>query len=418
MFYAHAVANRSLLVAFLFLTLASSSLAAIPMVKQGFIDLSSTDLDNGRIALRGDWYYFEKQLLSPQEVTLSPKNFIEFPKTWNEINGSGSGYATYALYILAPKDIKSLALEIPQIYSSYQLWVNGVSIANNGKIGKTVDEMTPQWLPQTISFENSRDTIQLVLQVANFHHHLGGSKDPIYLGTSEMMQEHRSLSVTSNLAESALLALLAIGFLVTYFTLSTRKKVIVYFSLLCMTWSLRVGFSNLYVFISFMPDFDWYSLVRIEYVLFFLTMIWAILYVSQIFVKEENKFFRYFLVASNTFFIAFTLLSSTTSFTRWITVYLSFAGILLVYSAVMVLRSWINQRVGSTYLTISILLGVAVFGYDVYAYEGFSNYNPIIFSASYMTILSLMGIVLLKHLNVIKSSQKSISKLTYKDLYK
>ncbi len=418
MYYTQAAANKCLLVAFLFLTLVTSGIADTPVVKQGFIDLSSADLGNGQIALRGDWYYFEKQLLSPQEVTLAPKTFVEFPKTWNEINGSGSGYATYALYILTPKDVISLALEVPQIYSSYQLWVNGVAIANNGKIGKTVDEMIPQWMPQTVSFENSRDTVQLVLQIANFHHHLGGSKDPIYLGTSEMMQEHRSLSVTSNLAESALLALLAIGFLVTYFSLSTRKKVIAYFSLLCMTWSLRVGFSNLYVFISFMPDFDWYSSVRIEYVLFFLTMIWAILFLSRIFVKEENKFFRYFLVASNTFFIAFTLLSSITSFTRWITVYLSFAGILLMYSAVMVLRSWINQRVGSTYLTISILLGVVVFGYDVYSYEGLSNYNPIIFSAGYMTIFSLMGIVLLKHLNVIKSGQKSISKLTYKDLYK
>ena len=60
----------------------------------------------------------------------------------------------------------------------------------------------------------------------------------------------------------------------------------------------------------------------------------------------------------------------TVLFTRWIAVYLSFCGILLVYSAVIVLRAWINQRTGSTYLTISILLGILVFGYDVYAYEG------------------------------------------------
>ena len=51
-------------------------------------------------------------------------------------------------------------------------------------------------------------------------------------------------------------------------------------------------------------------------------------------------------------------------------------------------------------------------------YEGVFGYNPLIFSAGYITIFSLMGIVLLVHLHVIKSSRKSISKLTYKDLYK
>ena len=398
--------------------LSPSKLAATPVVQQGFIDVRTSDIDQNRISLRGSWFYFENQLLSPQEVIHAPKTFLEFPKAWNETRVNGLGYGTYAIYILAPKEINSLALELPQIYSSYQLWVNGQSMASNGKVGKTAEETVPQWMPQTVSFENSGDTIQVVLQIANFHHHLGGSKDPIYLGSSELLQGHRHLSVTANLAESALLALLAIGFLITYFTLSTRKKVIMYFALLCLTWSVRVGFSNLYIFISFIPDFDWHSMVRIEYATLFLTMIWSILFLSRVFVKEENKIFRYFLVGCNCIFIAFTLIAAPTSFTRWITVYLTFCAILLVYSAVIVLRAWINQRTGSTYLTISILLGLLVFSYDVYAYEGFSTYNPIIFSAGYMTIFSLMGIVLLKHLNIIKSSRQSISILTYKDLYK
>ena len=63
------------------------------------------------------------------------------------------------------------------------------------------------------------------------------------------------------------------------------------------------------------------------------------------------------------------------------------------------------------------LLGLVVFGYDVFAYEGFFAYNPIIFSAGYISIFSLMGVVLV-HLEVIRSKGKSISKPTYKDLYK
>ncbi len=329
----------------------------------------------------------------------------------------GSGYSTYALSVRVPADVRSLALEIPQIYSSYSLWVNKRLMAVNGRVGKSQEETVPQWMHQTVSFENPGDTLTLVLQIANFHHHLGGSKDPIYLGSSELLQSYRSMAVASNLIESGILALIAVGFLIIYLWME-KKRVIMYFALLCLTWSVRVGFSNLYVFISFLPDFNWHLMIWIEYTTLFLTMIWAILFLSRLFSKEENKIIRYLLVGSNCFFIAFTTLSSPVSFTRWIPVYLTSCGILLVYGTVTVLRAWINQRKGATYLTISILLGLLVFGYDVFAYEGLFSYNPIIFSAGYVAIFSLMCVVLLLHLNIIKTKRPSISILTYKDLYK
>ena len=417
MLYLSARAKSLLLVSFLVL-LGPASIIAGP-AQNGLLDLRGADLNKGRVSLTGQWYFYENQLLAPREVAAALKSFDEFPKIWNDgrKSGTGYGYATYRLYVLPPGDIKTLALELPQIYSSYALWINNKLVAGNGTVGTSEEETVPQWMPQTVSFENPGDTLQLVLQIANFHHYKGGIKDPIYLGSAELLQRHRSMAVASNLIESVVLALIAIGFLITYL-FRDQKKVVLYFALLCLTWALRVGFSNLYVFISLMPDFNWYAMIRIEYCTLFLTMIWAILFLSRVFPKEQRQILKYLLVVSNIFFIAFALLASPVSFTKWIPVYLIFCALLLLYGVVLVLRAWINERAGATYLTISILLGLLVFGYDVFAYEGFFAYNPIIFSAGYVSIFSLMGVVLLVHLDIIKSKGKSISKLTYKDLYK
>lgn len=416
----HLARAKSLLLIPILVFLGSELLLASPFyAKNGMLDVRGADLNKSRVSLAGQWYFYESGLLAPQEVAAVMKTFDEFPKTWNDVrkSGTGSGYATYMLYILPPGDIKTLAIELPQIYSSYALWINYKLVAGNGTVGTSAEETVPQWMPQTVSFENAGDTLQLVLQISNFHHYKGGIKDPIYLGSAELLQHHRSMAVASNLIESAVLALIALGFLITYF-LKNQKKVVLYFALLCLTWAVRVGFSNLYVFISLMPDFNWYAMIRIEYCTLFLTMIWAILFLSRVFPKEQYRIPKYILVVSNSFFIAFTLFAAPVSFTHWIPVYLTFCAFLLGYGVVLVLRAWINERAGATYLTISILLGLLAFGYDVFAYEGFFAYNPIIFSAGYISIFSLMAVVLLVHLELIKSKSKSISKLTYKDLYK
>jgi 7TM diverse intracellular signalling len=412
------VRTKSSLLCFLILLTTISISKANPIAASGFLDLRSVDLKTNRVALQGQWYYFENQLVGPQEIIPSGNMIASFPKLWNDNADAknGQGYATYALFILMPKEIKSLAVEIPQLYSSYSLYANNNLVAVNGKVGKTKEETIAQWMPQTVTFENNSDTLKIVLQIANFHHYKGGAKDPVYLGAAESMQSKRSMAVIANLIESISLALISISFLCIYFFWD-KKKIIMYFALLCLTWAIRVGFSNLYIFISFWPDFNWNIMVRIEYITLFLTMIWGILFLGRVFPKEQNSIVKYLLVLCNCVFLGYALFAAPVDFTHWLTVYLTLCAILLVYATFVVLWGWINQRTGANYLAASMLLGLSIFSYDVFSYKGFFYYNPIIFSVGYISLFSLMGVVLLLNLNILKSKQKSITKLTYKDLY-
>jgi hypothetical protein len=341
-----------------------------------------------------------------------------FPKTWNEIKGTrnGTGFATYQLSVLVPKGIKSFALEIPQIYSSYELWVNGKSVAGNGKVGISEEETLPQWKPQTVLLQNAGTTLNILLQVANFHHNKGGSKDPIYLGTAEMLMQKRTLSVWSNLAEALLLTLMGLGFLFIYWG-TDKKRITAYFALLCLTWAVRSVFSNLYLFISLVPDFNWNVMIRIEYVTLFLSLIWAMLFTYRLFPNESSNALKYLLVGINILYILFALFTKPLQFTQYLPVYLFTCGFVLLYCVVIVVRAWINERIGVLFLIISLLLGVAIFAYDLFAYEGFFAYNSVIFSIGYLIVFMLMAPSLLLHLKILTSKAKPSNVLTYKDLY-
>jgi hypothetical protein len=237
------------------------------------------------------------------------------------------------------------------------------------------------------------------------------------MGTAEKMQFKRTIATISNLTETIALFLVSVLFFFIYFS-RTKKTVTLYFALLCLTWSIRSVFSNMYLGISFFPDFDWTTMVRIEYVALYLTMIWAILFLSQIFQNEANVFFMYALVFCNVIFTIFTLFSSPLSFTQWLNIYLAASAILLIYGGFTVVRAWVNERVGSGLLTISTILGLNIFAYDIFVYEGFSSYDPFIFSLGYISIFLLMGWALLMHLGLTKSKASPTTRLTYDDLYK
>ena len=131
-----------------------------------------------------------------------------------------------------------------------------------------------------------------------------------------------------------------------------------------------------------------------------------------------NQFIKYGLIALVVSFVAITLISQPVLFTRWLNVYLAVSGIILFYAAMVVIKALINDRIGSGFLTVSLFLGILIFTYDIFAYEGFFAYTDLIFSGGYTLLFTMMGFGLLVHLKIMKSKARPTNKLTYSDLYK
>ena len=384
-----------------------------PQAEKGTLDARAWDFTKQKIALNGNWRFYKNQFVLSTDTTNNPADISPFPEVWDQ----SVQYGTYHLVVVLPADTGKYAIQLPQIYSSYELWVNGKKIGDNGKIGTTKETTTPQWLPQVLSFEAENDSLSIVLHIANFYHFKGGSKEQLYLGNQTMLEDHYSMAVLSVQIESIGLALLGISFLLIYYLREERKKITLYFSLLCLSWAIRSEFSNIYVFISYFPEFDWATMVRIEYIMLFLTMIWAVLFLSRLFPNESNKIVKYVLVATNCIFIALAIVTSAVFFTRWLDFYLVVAAILLIFCTIIIIRAWINERSGVRFVVASVFLSLALFGYDITVYEGFFYYyNPLLFSFGYLAIFLMMGVSLFYHLQIFKGDGSS-GMLTYEDLY-
>jgi hypothetical protein len=386
-------------------------------VVNGVIDARHWEMSKTSLALSGYCKFFDHQLLSPSECKTAVGVVTEFPSLFKSKDKEGIGYATYLLTVIVPHGEKKLAISIPQVYSSYKLWINKDVVAENGVVAKTKEECKPQWKPQTVPFQSDSDTLSIVLQIANFNHAKGGIKELIYIGDASLMKFKRSVSEVSKFAESAALFTIGVFFLIIYF-IRGRNKATIYFSLLTITWAIRSLFSNLYLFISLYPDFDWATMVRIEYIALYMAMTWAVLFLTSLFHNEANIIIKYGLIFCNIIFTGFSIYSPPRVFTQGLNVYLIVSGILLFYGAYIVIRAWINERTGSGLLTLSVILGINIFGYDIFVYEGFSSYDPVIFSSGYVLIFLLMALALASHINLIKTRQTATTKLTYEDLYK
>ncbi len=392
------------------------NLMAQGKAESGVLDARFVNFSEQRLALNGHWTLFKNQLLSPLACEQQRGEISLYPALWNNAGNDGQGVGTYYLKVIVPDSTSVLALEIPQLYNSYKLWVNHELVASAGTVGMTKEETLPQWIYQTTTFHLSKDTLSIVLQLANFHHHKGGAKESIYIGSPERIITHKLWAFGSNLAAVVLLFAMGAVFLVFYM-LYRDKKVILFFALLCLTWSIRSAFSNLYPITYFFPDFSWDLQVRIEYLTLYNGVIWSVLFLHSLFHNIKKQVVMYLLVVINIFFVLFTLFTPPVVFTRWVEVYLAVAAIMIVYGAFIVVRALLNEQAGVYFLLTSLLLGALVFGYDVIAY-GSAGYNLVFLHIGYIVIFMLVTVALLLHLGIIKGYSKHANVLTYNEMFR
>ncbi len=366
----------------------------LPRVHKGVINLREWDFaEKGPLSLEGDWRFYWKQLAGPLETATLNPSYFHFPSVWNGQQAgnnplSGQGYATYSATVVLSHAPPVLSLELPDFYTSYQLWVNGKPVASNGEVGTTRKNSTPQWLPQTIVFPCANDTVELHLQVSNFYHRKGGSNDHIYLGLPDQMYRKREQAVITNIILFGGLGLIGFFFLILYLFFK-RDKAALYFAAICLTWALRSVLTNLYLFVNWFPQVDWELAVKIEYLTLYLTMMWGLLFIAKLFPEDTNALAKYILLTVNLIFILLTLATPAFTYSNLVPAYLVVAWIILGYVIIIVVRALVFERAGAWFAIGSIFLGVVMFGYDMLTYQGYWNFNPLLFNTGYLVVFFL-----------------------------
>lgn len=237
--------------------------------------------------LDGEWEFYWDTLLFPADfktgVALKPL-YTPFPETWNDLAAKGFpvaayGHGTYRLKIKLENTPPLLAFSMPDFYTSYQLWINGEEFSSNGKVGTSKETTEPYWLHITKPYVPLGDSLELVLQMANYTHRKGGPSAPIRFGTEELItMEKRKID---NFAFALFGSLMMCGlFLLGLFFFGQEDKAVLFFALFCIVHSYRMIGAGDYQLHYLLPALPFWIAIKLEYLALVLTitLLWEFVY--------------------------------------------------------------------------------------------------------------------------------------------
>ncbi|WP_157493896.1 7TM diverse intracellular signaling domain-containing protein [Fulvivirga imtechensis] len=374
--------------------------------RKGKLDISLVDFNQaGLVSLDGEWEFYWKQLLAPDDFKAfadPDPHYFAVPEVWNNKYAglqelAPEGYATYRLLLLRnDSERQLLSLSIPNVYTNYKLWINGVILSSNGNVGTEASLAKPQWEPVIKTFEASGETIEIILQVSNFHHARGGVHKSLKLGTPEAISKDRETAVVANMLLVGGLLILGAFFLV-FFLIRKGQRATMYFGALCLFWGIRSLFSNIYLVTSFFESTSWGLAVRVEYISLYLSMLWGMLFISSVFPNGMKALYKYILITINYCIISLTVILPPVFFTQLLPAYQFFIAVNLLYAVVVISRAIYEKQFEAWFSAASIIIGIGLFAYELTAYALVVKINLVFLNLGYLMIFFLNSLVLAYH---------------------
>ncbi len=350
---------------------ANTSITTPPKARNGIIDLRNESF-SGEIKLDGQWHFYWKHLLVPADTAIPKGSLIDFPHRWDGyiLNGQklpAYGYATYTLKVLLPADHGPFRIAMTDVYTAYQLYINGKPAAQNGKVGTSEDNFEPAWQYKTVDIPTGTDTLDIILQISNFVHSKGGTKKSIAIGKRDFMELSHNRADAIDLVLTGCLVMGGFFFLGLYL-LGNRDKAILLFALFTIIYSYRtVGIDN-YALHSIFPNISWYLGVRLEYMTLFVGIGLFGLYTRYLYPEDINHTTVKVVTLICLFFTAASLTLAPFYFTQLINPFLAVMLFCLLYIPYVYTVAYRNNRPGSLYALMSSVSLMCVFAISLLHY--------------------------------------------------
>ncbi|MCM3174892.1 ATP-binding protein [Paenibacillus sp. MER 99-2] len=372
----------------------------------GVLDLTQVQVSTNPQKLTGEWAFYWKELLSPEDIRVrseregNQNHWIDIPSSWlgYPLEGqqlSGTGYATFRLVIqLSEQDRNQrLALRLPSIFHAYKLWLNGELLAEVGKVGQDKSSMTPHLETKLLFFQPENDTVELVMQVANFNHKRGGITKVIELGGSNMLTVRTNLKIAADMFITA--SLLVIGiYNLLLFMLRRKDKAPLYFGLFTVLFGIRSLLGGEIMITQWFPHFPWELQFKIEYLILCVSGYIITMYFDCIFPQYVSRWFRLSTRIVTGAFCILVVVTPALIYTKLLLAIGVMVVLHMVYLMVGLVQAAMRRMEGALiFLLVSMVTLVTVVN-DFLYYSGWSvigNTAPLgllIFTFAQMILLS------------------------------
>ncbi|HUS87705.1 MAG TPA: sensor histidine kinase [Bacteroidales bacterium] len=343
--------------------LLSSSVSAQTKVIDGTFDLRGKGVPNDQIlSLAGHWEFYWEKHYSPDDFERGfvpyPDLFGKVPAYWTNYSDvlpeiTGSGFATYRLMILLPENYrKELIFRIPVFDSSCRVYFNGKAILTSGIPGEKESETSPGYKPFSYSLIPASDTIEIIINVSNYHHRRGGFWLPIKFGTREIVTLKTSRENFFNSSTAGML-ISFVGFFFLFFIMFKHDRSMLYFSITTLGVLIRSVSTGMFSIQSFF-DISWTWLIRLEYIGSYIAFIFALLYFNSLYPNRIARFLNPVLIVLFSLCIMTVMVTPVTVFSHTMLVFMPLIPVLLLY-----------------YMVYSFISLIRKPGYEVFIATGF-----------------------------------------------
>lgn len=356
-----------------------------PKAIDGVLDLTEWDFQNdGTIKLDGDWEFYWKQLIAPDDFITSSyphrTGWVKVPSVWNTYRVKNAllpkdGYATYRLTVHLPPSSETKALNVVLISTAYTLWVDGKKILANGRVGTDKSSMVPLWKPSFASFTHPGGTVEIVVQVSNFMHRRGGIRHSIVMGTELQIRQARETRLFWEHISFGCLCIMGL-YHFGLFLFRRNDLSFLYFSLFCLLIVLRTVTTGTHL-INIYTDVSWAWTMKIEYFSFYSCLPILTLFLNSLYPKENSGIIVRMSILVGVLFSLAVLGTPAHIYAKTLSVYQAITVLFAIYFSLVLVLAVFRKRTGSRIFLLGFLaLTVAAVNDILYS-------RMIIFTGSY-----------------------------------
>lgn len=225
------------------------------------------------LVLTGPWDFFNQSLLTPDQARKKKADSrIVLPKEYLDFQGTASLRIRIGISSKSIEEQHYFGLKIPYAASASKVWIDGVLRSSSGQFSP----FSPCYRPQEIFFQASGTEIEILIQLAEYHHRRLVINS-ILFGTADQIRglTHREL-IYDSLITGSLLLLALYHFMIFISYRHDRSNL--YFSLIAFVTALRCSVTQERILVRLWPDIPGELMMKLGFLPSFLLVPLLIFY--------------------------------------------------------------------------------------------------------------------------------------------
>jgi len=385
-------------------------------------DLSNKTFNDFNVYnIEGNWDFYWDTLLSPQQLKntdIDPIS-VKVPERWTKykINGKNlpsQGYATYHTKIIVPQK-EFYSIKFKRIFLACNIFINDSLVLSIGNVAKSKATYTSSRLTKEFAFYTDKDTIDLVIQVANFSHKKAGIMRPLKFGTPRSIVQFAYTNLLYDVFIIGALAFMMLFYIVLFFY-QKKNKSNLFFAIFLLTEIISISLDRELVFFRVISGVNWEIATKLFYVsLFFRTLMFVILiesFTKKYFSKIVKKISIILAVTLSLFIIA----TPMRIYSETLILMIAFSLVTLFYELYVTLKVSLDDKdlflsfIGLLFILISAI-NDALFEYGVIKTFYASGLGVFLFTLSQAILISIKNARVLRKDEILSKREEIESNL-------